>query len=382
MIIDKGGNAEAYNEEAKETDFVKLGLRLWINRRFIIKWGIIGIIVGVIIAFSIPKEYTAIVRLVPETGETRGGLGQINALASLAGFNLGASTGEDAVHPELYPDIVSSTAFVVSLFNMPLPNDKEETETPLITIISNKTSRPWWENILNLPVAIGKSFQSDNLVAEDSVIINGTAIRLTDDQYLILREINDRVIAEVDKKSGVITISATLQDPVAAACLADSVTKRLQSHIIEYRTEKARQDMEYARKINDEARENYLKAQREYAKFADRNQGLVSKTASIELERLQNEASMAFDVYNSSSQQVSVAEAKVQSRTPVFATLEPATIPFRASQPRKVLIVIICIFLAVTGASVYSLYIPSFVKSVKKKREEINMESDKKINRE
>lgn len=48
--------------------------------------------------------------LAPESGGKSGG-GSMGALAAMAGINLGTSSGEDALSPELYPDIVSSTPF-------------------------------------------------------------------------------------------------------------------------------------------------------------------------------------------------------------------------------------------------------------------------------
>lgn len=51
-----------------------------------------------------------------------------------------------------------------------------------------------------------------------------------------------------------------MQDPMVSAMLADTVAERLKEYVIGYRTNKARKDMEYAQKINDEARQAYYEA--------------------------------------------------------------------------------------------------------------------------
>ena len=41
-------------------------------------------------------------------------------MAGLAGFCLNSSSGSDAIYPDLFPDIVSSTPFVTGLFDVPV----------------------------------------------------------------------------------------------------------------------------------------------------------------------------------------------------------------------------------------------------------------------
>lgn len=57
-----------------------------------------------------------------------------------------------------------------------------------------------------------------------------------------MKALSDHIGVSVDKKTGVTTISVTMQDPRISACLTDTVVNRLQSYIIDYRTNKARKD--------------------------------------------------------------------------------------------------------------------------------------------
>ncbi|NDV96095.1 chain-length determining protein, partial [Dysgonomonas sp. 521] len=78
-------------EEEKEIDLMELAQKLWANKKFIIKVCLIGLVVGLIVAFSIPKEYTTTVVLMPEAQSGSGG--SMGSLAALAGINLGGGAG-------------------------------------------------------------------------------------------------------------------------------------------------------------------------------------------------------------------------------------------------------------------------------------------------
>ena len=356
------------SQEEQEIDLLELASKLWAKRRTIIKWTLIGAVCGLVIAFSIPKEYTASVKLAPETSNSKtGGAGGLGALASLAGISMGTGSSADAVYPELYPDVVSSIPFTVGLLNVKL--ETKNGEETVQTILEDHTSAPWWSYIMKAPGAIiggiKSIFSSDKDDEKDMAI---DPYHLTPKQAGLVESLNKCISANVDTKTSVVTISATLQDAVASAQLADTVMARLKEYVVDYRTSKARQDLEYAKKINNEARAEYYEAQKLYASAVDRNQGLSKQSASIEIDRLENEKELAFNVYNTAAQQVKMAEAKVQETTPVFAVVQPATVPVRPSKPSKPMILIGFMFLFFVASSAYILFAPSLIEGFKAHR--------------
>ena len=56
------------------------------------------------------------------------------------------------------------------------------------------------------------------------------------------------ITASVDKKTSMTSVAVTLQNPRVAAVVADSVVKKLQEYIIDYRTFKAKEDCLYLEK--------------------------------------------------------------------------------------------------------------------------------------
>ena len=75
-----------------------------------------------------------------------------------------------------------------------------------------------------------------------------------------------------------------------------------------------------------------------------------------EEERLQNEMQLAFNLYNTTAQQLQMAKAKVQEITPVYTILQPATVPLAPSKPSKMMIIVGCAFLAVMAAAAWILF--------------------------
>lgn len=116
--------------EEQEIDLIELARKVWAGRKLVFKACGYAVLVGLIVAFSIPKEYSTSVTPAPETG-AKSSRGSMGALAAMAGFNLGSSSGEDALSPELYPDIVSSTPFLIGLFDVNVKDQAGKIDTTL-----------------------------------------------------------------------------------------------------------------------------------------------------------------------------------------------------------------------------------------------------------
>ena len=65
---------------------------------------------------------------------------------------------------------------------------------------------------------------------------------------------------------------------------------------------------------------------------------------------------LQFNNYNRVAQQMQIAEAKVQEETPAFTTLQSATVPIKKAGPARAKMVIIFLFLAFFGTTVYVLH--------------------------
>ena len=335
-------NITSPQPEEQEIDLIELAQKVWASRKLVFKACGIAALVGLVVAFSIPKEYSTSVTLAPESGGKSGG-GSMGALAAMAGINLGTSSGEDALSPELYPDIVSSTAYL-----------KEEQRSP------------WWSAIFSAPFKVlgwTLSLFKDEPEEGDAKL---DPFRLTRDESAIADALSKRISVSVDKKTGVTTLSVTMQDPLISASLTDTVMHCLQNYITDYRTNKARHDLAFTEKLYGEAKASYEDAQKKYANFVDANQNIILLSYRAAQERLQNEMNLAYQVYTQVSQQLQMARAKVQEITPVYTVVQPATVPLKPAKPKKLMILIGFMFLAGVGSVGWILFVKDLLKGWKK----------------
>lgn len=355
------------DNDEKEIDLLELAMKLWAQRKKLIIWSICGAVVGLIVAFSIPKEYTTTVKLAPEVTDGKSASGGLAGMASLVGISMGSGSGADAVYPQLYPDVVSSVPFITSLFDVVVTTKEGGEKFTVRQFIEDETKAPWWSVVMGVPgKLIGLLRSNDEEMGSDHKLDN---FRLTMKENQLVEALNHRVSASVDQKTNVITINVDMQDPLVSAILADTVVARLNEYITDYRTNKSRKDLAYAEKLNEQARDDYYKAQQTYADYLDKNQGLALHSAQTVRDRLQNEADLAFNLYNQTAQQVQKCQAKVQETTPVYTIVTPATVPVRASSPKKMLILVGFTFLAFVACAAWILFISPLIQEHKAKND-------------
>ena len=333
--------------EEQEIDLLELAGKVWAERRLVLKWCGVAVIVALIVGFSIPKEYTTTVMLAPEVEGGSRSLGGLSSLAGMAGINVNAGESSDALYPELYPDIVSSVGFTTELFPVSVEDEEGELKTTLYNYLKEEQRSPWWSAILSLPFKcigwITSLFRDEE---EENVGQGIDPFRLTKDETGVVKMLNERISVSVDKKTSVITLSVTMQDPLISATMTDTVMQKLQNYITEYRTNKARHDLDFTQKLYDEAQKKYYVAQQAYADYVDMNQNISLRSVQTRQERLQNEMNLAYNLYNQTAQQLQLAKAKVQENTPAYTIVQAATVPLKASKPSKLMILVGFVFLA------------------------------------
>lgn len=341
------------NKSRKESDIIGIVLLLWSKRKRIIINCFIGGVLAIIVAFSIPKQYTSTVVLAPELADGSSISGGLGALASMAGINMGGMMGSEALHPELYPQIVSSTPFMLELLSLEVESEDKEIKATLYDYLVSHQRRPWWTAIVVYPKRwLGLT---DTEKDGHGASVDGTGMKLTRKQQKVISGLNKKVVVSVDKGNFVITLNVTMQDPKIAAVVANEVSLKLQKYIADYRSAKARKDFEYAEQIYNESQDKYHRAQQEYALFMTQHQNITNMKSKAEEERLMNEKDLAFTVYNQLSQNLEMARAKVQEQTPVCVEMQPAMIPIKASSPKKIMMGLLYLFLAFFGTTAWIL---------------------------
>lgn len=337
-------------------DVRKVIAKIWHRKKLFAKVLPVVLLVSCIYIVFIPRYYVCSVMLAPETENPASG-GMLSTLASTFGVNLSSGLSTDAISPLLYPDLMASTDFVVSLFPVKVATDDGKLSTDYYTYISKYQKHSIWF----IPFRwLGKQLKAFLDLFADKKKYYGEdgkvdAFRLSEKQKVVVEAIADNIQCSIDKKTDVITIIVQDQDPLICASMADTVSARLQDFITKYRTNKARIDMEYYEHLSQEARLEYEDALNRYGTYSDANIGLVRKEAELRQTALENEMQLKYNTYSALNTQLQAAKAKVQEKTPAFTTLQCATVPLKPAGPKRILFVTGMVFLACAGVIIYIL---------------------------
>lgn len=337
----------ADNKEEKEIDLLELARKLWDNKKFIIKITLIGAVAGLIIAFSIPKEYTTSVTLVTNNSTPNPG---VNALASLAGVNLSGADYE-ALPAELYPDIIKSTPFVRGLLDMRVVEKDMNIDTTLYVYLKEGQKKAWWSYVIGAPLKILSIFTRSGDEGKDSDLQSWSKNFISKEEMSVINDLRESYSIAIDKYTTLITLEVKTQSPTITAALSDTLINHLQEYIINEKTQKARNDLANTEELYRVSKDNYYIAQSNLAAFIDRNRNVISAEYKVNQDRLQNEANLAYSIYNQMAQQLQMSKIKVQDDTPVFTVIQPGVVPLKPTKPQKKIILVAFILLSVSLAS-------------------------------
>ncbi len=320
------------SQPSKEIDIIALFKALWIERILVIKVCVACAIFGVFMALNSPKVYTTNVILAPESSDPSSSLSKLGGLTSMLGLKMGATMSSDAIFPELYPHVLASTDFQLSLFDIPVRTlENENTKTYYRHLIEDSFIPVWrWPQIW-----LSKLFEKKS---EPKPL---DPFFLTKEQTNICGLMRKIITCIVDKKTGVVTISVSDEDKYTSALMADTVTSKLQQYITLYRTKKTRHDLEYLQDLYEQAKNDYLLAQNLYAKATDANMSLYKASNKAALTNLENEMQLKYEIYSSTAQQLQLTKERLQEKTPAFTIIQAATVQEKATSfPRSIVVIL------------------------------------------
>ena len=192
---------------------VTIDLRLIVKR--IIKEKLLFLItiplvmlLSILYIWNEPRYYTTDTKLAPEINNS-GNSGTIGSLASSLGLDMSQLKSSDAITPMLYPDLMEDNKFVVELFNIPITTSNGNQYT-YFDYLANHQKISWVSGLLS---------KKQKNITLDTV----SPYHLTKEQADVAETIRKDISLKVDTKDGVITITATSQDPLISKTIADSL---------------------------------------------------------------------------------------------------------------------------------------------------------------
>ncbi|MDD7303610.1 MAG: chain-length determining protein [Bacteroidaceae bacterium] len=349
----------------REIDLIGLARKVLGEFRLLCVFVGVSLVLGVIVALSTPKSYTSMVVLAPEISGAGSMADNLSDLASMVGVKIGSSgSGVDAIYPEIYPDILASPDFIVRLFDVEVEGLESQKRTTYYNHLLFEGKMPFWDYPMLMVRKLIKKIKAKP--AGEGKAPN-LPYQMDETQYEVCTAVRGLASCLVDKKTSVITLTFTDQDPKVAATMVDTIQKRIQQYITAYRTQKARNDYDYAKRMYEESYANYKAAQEAYARYSDTHKDMILESHITRRDELENNMQLRFNVYNQFAQQLSVAQAKIQERTPAFTVLQSASIPVKPSNLPRRYIVAFFVFLGVMADAAWVLFLRDLLKRRKTK---------------
>lgn len=350
--------------QSENISFKALVERLWQKRKRIIINCAIAFVLACIWIFPQPRTYEASVILAPETTSASNTTTGLSGLAASFGINLGKARVVDAIYPTIYPNVMESKDFIVGLLDVSVTTSN--TEEPLTTtyydyLANHQKISPWalpmkWIGKgISSVVGLIKGDENGDEEADSDAPVTIDPFRLTQKQERLINSVHKRIICSIEDKTCIITLTVRDQDPLICATMADSAQMRLQRFITNYKTGKARIDMQYYNNLCEQAQKEYNEALEAYSHFQDTHNNAALQSTLAMGEQLRNNLQIKQNTYTTFMTQYEAAKAKVQEETPSFTTLQSPSVPTKAAKPRRSRFVLLMTFLTGLGTVIYFL---------------------------
>ena len=324
-----------------EIDLIALLKIVFAARRFVIQITVLFSVLGIVLALVSPVRYTASSMFMPQLSERQSN-SSLGGLASLAGINLTAIMGgqPQEIAPSLYPQIAESSPYRMALLETPVGESQisfrdyildQEGGVSIIALIKKYT--------IGLP---GLLFSSNN---EEPIPQTNNLFDISEEDRDLFEFLDQILSVEVDDQEGLVSIGVEFSDRKIAAQLAQAATDLLQTKIISFKSQSARNNLQFVQSQFDSKRQEFEQIQDSIAMFKDQNLNITSSLYQNQLTRLESQFTVTSSVFQELAGQVEQAKIQVNKDTPIFMIIEPVSIPLKRSKPQRTTMVIIWTFL-------------------------------------
>ena len=341
--------------EDDSIDLIALLKQIYQGRKLIILSAVAAAVLGVVVALATPNTYTSGATFIPQTGGDSKPSSSLSGLASLAGISLGGMGGGSDIPPTLYPQIISSVPYKLDLLDETIEvSDSEislkdyladDSESTILGTLKKYT--------IGLPGTILSALKGSSF--EGTSEAQGELYQISEDDRKLFEVLNTKLVLSLNEKEGFVTLAFSDEDKLVAAQVAERAKELLQERIIAFKNQSALELLDFTTKQYQENKTSYETLQDSIAIFKDQNLNISSSLYQNRLDRLERELNIASSVVQQLASQVEQAKLQVNKDTPVFTIIEPVTVPFERSAPRRSLIVVIWTFLGVVLSTGYIL---------------------------
>ncbi len=351
-----------------EVDLLVLLNLLWNKRKLLLKIISIFILLGLFVAFASKEVYQSQCKLIPEESSLDFNLGGIGGLAGIAGIDIGKFSSSGDIPLDLIPTIYESNDFLTKLWMIEIYFSKEDTLMRTYDYLKNIDQNGLLNEVIKYSIKLPNQVKKLLSNKQEEIINNQRGyLWLNVEDMELLNLFKEHVIINIDAKLNIVYISVNMPDPVAAADLTNATYELLMDYLIEYKIQKAKENLNFINERLKEAESNYLESQRKLAQFTDRNKNLLTASSQIDKQNLENEYNLSFDIYRNLASQVEQTKLQVKEATPVFSIIESPIIPAERSWPKRSLIMLLSLFVGLIIGSLYIIWNYYFYNNLKRR---------------
>ena len=309
---------------------------VFLARRFVIKITILFSALGIVLALVSPVRYTASSMFMPQLSDRQSN-SSLGGLASLAGINLTAIMGgqPQEIAPSLYPQIAESSPYRMTLLETPVSESQisfrdyilgQDRDVSITTLIKKYT--------IGLPSLLFSNNNTDS--PQDKILFD-----ISEEDRGLFEFLDQILSVEVDDQEGLVSIGVEFYDRKIAAQLAQAATDLLQAKIISFKSQSARNNLQFVQSQFDAKRQEFEQIQDSIAMFKDQNLNITSSLYQNQLTRLESQFAVTSSVFQELAGQVEQAKIQVNKDTPIFMIIEPVSVPLKRSKPQRAMMVAI-----------------------------------------
>ena len=367
----KENQVNSYNNSDEDSiDIIALLKTLWIGKKVILKTTILFFVIGCVVALLSPVVYTSETTFVPQVSENQmsSSKGSLGSLASLAGINLnqGSSTSDSYLSPLLYSKIANSDEFSLKLIEEELINLNGDKFSIKQYMLSDTNSS---FNLIGFikKYTIGLFIKNDNEL-KSKEIVNGYNF-ISQEEFDLVNSFKEKFSIVLNDKEGYIEVIASDKDAFISTQLVKIVTKNLQSRIIELRTNKIKEQLEYSKNQYELKQIEFNILQNNLADFKDSNKNISTARFMSELQKLESEYQLQQNILITLASEFNNNKIKLNKDTPIFTVIDEVSVPNVRSEPKRVEISLTYIFLGLILSTLYLLSKKPLAKILKNLKE-------------
>ena len=243
------------------------------------------------------------------------------------------------ISPSLYPQIAESVPYRLALLDATVESNTSFRDY-ILTQSGGVAILPLLKKYtIGLPGLLLNK-QTDNNENPDTSLF-----QITEQDKDLFEFLAQVVSIQVDDQEGLVSISVELADRMVAAQLAQAATDLLQSNIIAFKSQSARNNLDFIESQFESKRQEFEQIQDSIAVFKDQNLNITSSLYQNQLTRLESQFTVTSSVFQELAGQVEQAKIQVNKDTPIFTIIEPVSVPLERSKPKRTMMVIVWTFL-------------------------------------